>query len=242
MRSSSGPGIVSAWLAVAMKMTSRQVDLDVEVVVAERRVLRRVEDLEQRRATGRRASRRRPCRPRRAGSPGSSSRRRAARAPGGPGGRRCTCGGGRGSRPRRGRRRATCARTRGPWRGRSTRRSRSCRCRAGRSASGSRRPCACRRSMPRSSRSFLTATYSTMRSLTSSRPAWSASSTSRVLDRVELLLGALAPRHRDEPVEVGADHLGLAATARPSAPGAPSSRSACSRTASGMPASSILVR
>ena len=35
-------------------------------------------------------------------------------------------------------------------------------------------------SMPRSSRSFLTATYSTMRSLTSSRPAWSASSTSRV--------------------------------------------------------------
>ena len=34
--------------------------------------------------------------------------------------------------------------------------------------------------MPRSSRSFLTATYSTMRSLTSSRPAWSASSTSRV--------------------------------------------------------------
>ena len=35
-------------------------------------------------------------------------------------------------------------------------------------------------SMPRSSRSFLTATYSTMRSLTSSSPAWSASSTSRV--------------------------------------------------------------
>ena len=49
MRSSSGPGIVSATFAVAMKTTSRQVELDVEVVVAERVVLRRVEHLEQRR-------------------------------------------------------------------------------------------------------------------------------------------------------------------------------------------------
>ena len=49
MRSSSGPGIVSAMFAVAMKSTPRQVELDVEVVIAERVVLRRVEHLEQRR-------------------------------------------------------------------------------------------------------------------------------------------------------------------------------------------------
>src|SRR3954467_8770048 len=60
MRSSSGPGIVSAWLAGAMKRTwggrippsgeggdLGEVELHVEVVVAERRVLRRVEHLEQ---------------------------------------------------------------------------------------------------------------------------------------------------------------------------------------------------
>ena len=64
--------------------------------------------------------------------------------------------------------------------------------------------------MPRSSRSLRTARYSMMRSLTSSRPAWSASSTSRACDRVEPLLGALAPRHGDQPVEVGADHRRLA--------------------------------
>ena len=50
-----------------------------------------------------------------------------------------------------------------------------------------------------------------MRSLTSSRPAWSASSTSRVLTGSSLLVGALGPRHGDQPVEVGADHLRLAA-------------------------------
>ena len=50
MRSSSGPGIVSATLAVAMNRTCEQVELDVEVVVAERVVLRRVEHLEQGRA------------------------------------------------------------------------------------------------------------------------------------------------------------------------------------------------
>ncbi len=63
--------------------------------------------------------------------------------------------------------------------------------------------------MPRSTRSFLTARYSTMRSLTSSRPAWSASSTDARVDRIELLVGLLRPRHGDEPVEVGADHAGL---------------------------------
>ena len=49
-----------------------------------------------------------------------------------------------------------------------------------------------------------------MRSLTSSRPAWSASSTSRASTGIELLVGALAPRHGDQPVEVGPDHRGLA--------------------------------
>ena len=114
----------------------RQVELDVEVVVAERRVLRRVEHLEQRRTRDRPASRRRACRPRRAGSPGSSCRRRAGRGRGGPGARRRRCAGGRGSRPRRARRRATCGRTCGRARGRSTRRATSCRRRAGRRAPG----------------------------------------------------------------------------------------------------------
>ncbi len=117
-----------------------EVDLQVEVVVAEASSSAPGRAPRAGRSRDRRASRRRPCRPRRAGSPGSSSPRRAARGPAGPEARRCTCGGDRGSRPRRARRRATCARTRGPSRGRSTRRSRSCRCREGRSASGSLRP------------------------------------------------------------------------------------------------------
>ena len=57
-------------------------------------------------------------------------------------------------------------------------RSRSCPPRAARRASGPR-PSACPRGIPRSLRSFRTARYSTIRSLTSSRPAWSASSTPR---------------------------------------------------------------
>ena len=65
--------------------------------------------------------------------------------------------------------------------------------------------------MPRSWRSLRTARYSTMRSLTSSRPAWSASSTSLAPVRVERLVAPLRPRHGDEPVEVRADHRRLAA-------------------------------
>ena len=49
MRSSSGAGIVSSTFAVAMKKHARQVERQVEVVVAERVVLRRVEHLEHRR-------------------------------------------------------------------------------------------------------------------------------------------------------------------------------------------------
>ena len=64
--------------------------------------------------------------------------------------------------------------------------------------------------MPRSSRSFLTARYSVMRSLTSSRPAWSASSTSRAAFGSSFSSERLVPRHRDQPVEVRADHRGLA--------------------------------
>ena len=65
--------------------------------------------------------------------------------------------------------------------------------------------------IPRSSRSLRTARYSTIRSLTSSRPAWSASRTSRAFDRIEPLLGALAPRDGEQPVEVRANHRRLAA-------------------------------
>ena len=59
---------------------------------------------------------------------------------------------------------------------------------------------------PRSARSLRTARYSVMRCLTSSRPAWSASSTSPRVLRVEALLRPLRPRHGEQPVEIGADH------------------------------------
>ena len=49
MRSSSAGWIVPSWFDVAMNSTLRQVDVDLEVVIAERVVLRRVEHLEQRR-------------------------------------------------------------------------------------------------------------------------------------------------------------------------------------------------
>ena len=112
----------------------REVDLDVEVVVAERRVLRRIEHLEERR--------------RRVAAPVGADlvdlveqdhrvhRLRVAERPheAAREARRCTCGGGRGSRPRHARRRATCGRTRGSGPSRPTRRSTSCRCRAARSA------------------------------------------------------------------------------------------------------------
>ena len=86
--------------------------------------------------TDRRASPPPACRPRRAGSPGSSCPRPAGRARAGRAGRRCRCGDARGSRPRRARRPGTCGRTSGRWRGRSTRRSTSCRSPEGRSGSG----------------------------------------------------------------------------------------------------------
>ena len=52
--------------------------------------------------------------------------------------------------------------------------------------------------------SLRTARYSRTRSLTFSRPEWSASSTSLVRLQVDRVLGALRPRQRDDPVEVGA--------------------------------------
>ena len=64
--------------------------------------------------------------------------------------------------------------------------------------------------MPRSVRSLRTARYSVMRSLTSSRPAWSLVQDLTRVHGVELLLGALVPRHGDQPVEVGADRARLA--------------------------------
>ena len=60
--------------------------------------------------------------------------------------------------------------------------------------------------------------------------------------RVELLVGALAPRHGDQPVEVGADHRRLAGLL---AHALEARRAPCRparATSSGMPASSIFVR
>ena len=129
---------------------------------------------------GRRASRRRPCRPRRAGSPGSSSRRRAGRGRSGPAGRRCRCGGGRGSRPRRGCRRGRCGRTRARGRGRSDSPIEVLPVPGGPTRVRIAPLARLSSSISRSSRSLRTAMNSVIRRFTSSRPAWSASSTSRV--------------------------------------------------------------
>ena len=150
MRSSSGAGNRLGHVRGGDEQHLGEVQLDVQVVVAEAVVLRRVEHLEQRR--------RGVAAPVRADLVDlvqqdhrvHRARRRAGRGRAGPAARRCRCGGGRGSRPRRARRPATCARTRGRSPARSTRRSRSCRCRAARSGSGSRprpgppRPCRAR--------------------------------------------------------------------------------------------------
>jgi len=96
-------------------------------------------------------------------------------------------------------------------------------------------------STPRSWRSLRTAMYSVMRSLTSSRPAWSASSTSRAwtgssISSEVVLHGTETSQSRYVRI---IDDSPLCSPARSRRS---SSRSACSRTASGMPASAIFVR
>ena len=208
MRSSSGPGIVSATFAVAMNMHAAQVELDVEVVVAEAVVLRRVEHLEQRRARvaapvgadlvdlvehDHRVHR--PGVAQRADQP---ARERAdVRPP-------VTADLGLVADAAERHADELCVPVAraidspievlpvpgGPIRVRIA-------------------PERLSSVIPRSTRSFLTAMYSTIRSLTSSSPAWSASSTSRACCGIEPLVGALAPRHGDQPVQVGADHARL---------------------------------
>ena len=240
MRSSSGPGIVSAMFAVAMKRTSREVELDVEVVVAERVVLRRVEHLEQRR--------------RRVAAPVGADlvdlveqdhrvhRPGVAQGADEPARQRADVGAAvaadlglvADAAERHAHELAPGAR------GRSTRRSRSCRCREGRSASGSRRS-ACRPRRRAPCAASRTAMYSMMRSFTSSRPAWSASSTSRVY------AGRAAPRSAC-PTARRAASRGRCGSSIASGDCSPmrsrraSSRSACSRTSSGISASAIFVR
>ena len=48
-----------------------------------------------------------------------------------------------------------------------------------------------------------------MRRFTSSRPSWSASSTCSGVHRIETFLGPLRPGHRQQPVEIRADHRRL---------------------------------
>ena len=137
MRSSSAGGIGRERVGGGDEEHPREVEGHLEVVVAEGRVLLRVEHLEQRRRRDRRGSRRRACRSRRAGRPGCASPRGAGSAGCGPASRRRRCGGGRGSRPRRARRRARRARTCAPSRARSSGRARSCRRPAARRSRGS---------------------------------------------------------------------------------------------------------
>ena len=141
MRSSSGPGDGVEHVGGGDEQHVRQVEVDLEVVVAERVVLRGVEHLEQRRRGVAPPVRCRPCRSRRAGRPGSSCRPRSWPGRCGRAGPRRRCAGGRGSRPRRARHRARPARTRARGRGRPTRRARSCRRREGRRGRRWRRPC-----------------------------------------------------------------------------------------------------
>src|ERR671914_708286 len=96
-------------------------------------------------------------------------------------------------------------------------------------------------SMPRSRRSLRTAMYSTMRSFTSSRPAWSASSTSRACTGSSRSSErsphgtAISQSRYDRIIEASPP-------CSPMRSSRSSSRSACSRTSSGMPASPIFVR
>ena len=83
----------------------REVEGHLEVVVAEASSSARGRAPRAAPRTGRRGSRRRACRSRRAGTPGSASRRGAGSARCGPASRRRRCGGDRGSPPRRARRR-----------------------------------------------------------------------------------------------------------------------------------------
>ena len=49
MRSRNGAGIGPSWLAVAIKKILREIERQIEIVIAERVVLLRIENLEQRR-------------------------------------------------------------------------------------------------------------------------------------------------------------------------------------------------
>ena len=114
MRSSSGPGIVSSDVRGRDEQHVRQVE--VHAPGSGRGTCGSAPGRAPRAGptTGRPASRCRACRSRRAGSPGSSCRRRSGARTMRPGGRRHRCAGGRGSRPRRGCRPAARARTCGP--------------------------------------------------------------------------------------------------------------------------------
>ena len=83
--------------------------------------------------------------------------------------------------------------------------------------------------------------YSTIRSLTSLQPGVILVEHLAGESRVEPLLGAFRPRHGEQPLEVAADHRRLRrALTHPLEPA--ELLSACSRTASGIPASAIFAR
>ena len=147
----------------------RQVVIDLEIVIVEGRRSARDRALRATPRTDRRANRRRACRPRRAGTAGSTISPFSCPAGPCPASSRYRSADGRGSRPRRARRPATCARNCGRWRARPTCRARSC-----------RRPAAPTRHRIGPFIFFMrccTARYSRMRSLTFSSPKWSALST-----------------------------------------------------------------
>src|SRR6516225_3240543 len=150
--------------------------------------------------TGRRGSPRPSCRPRRAGTAGSTTWPCASTGRSCPAWSQYRCAGGRGSPPHRARRRARSARSRGRSPSRSTCRVRSCRRRPGRPGTGSARS-ACWRAAARRDNDdplldLLQAEVIVVEDL---------------LGKLEVLLdlGALGPRYRQEPVEVVAHHSGF---------------------------------
>ena len=201
MRSRSAGGIVSSWLAVQMKNDVREVERQVEVVVAEGRVLLGVEHLEHR---ARRVAaevgahlvdlvdhQHRVARARVAH--GADDRARASR--------RCRCGGDRGSPTRRARRPRRCARRSAPWRAAIER--------AERGLADARRA---DEAEDRAARVGLQLAHreeledAVLHALDVVVVA--VEHLARVL-QVEIVLGGARPRQRGDPLEVGADHAVL---------------------------------
>src|SRR5579871_6155238 len=143
--------------------------------------------------TGRRANRRRACRSRRAGTTGSTIWPFSCLAGSCPASNRYRCGGDRGSRPRPAPRPATCAQNCGRWRGPPICRARSCPPRAPRPDTGSG---------PSSFYPLLHSEIFEDPLLDLLKPEMVGVEHPLGALDIALDLGAVVPRHRQQPVEI----------------------------------------